>query len=92
MITIAVEECSGLTATVKAAASELLSFWMCSSCLTAGTPAFGPGVALTSGLIPAAAFPALIDGSWGDHGWTVTDGMVPADDPDPAPLEWDRTA
>jgi type VI secretion system protein ImpM len=59
---------------------------------TAGTSAFGPGIALTSGLIPAAAFPALIDGSWGDHGWTVTDGTAQADDPDPAPLEWDRTA
>lgn len=59
---------------------------------TAGTPAFGPGVALTLGLISPPAFPALIDGSWGDHGWMVTDGTVQTDDTDPVPLEWDRKA
>ena len=59
---------------------------------TAGTPVFGSGVALTLGLVPPAAFPALIDGSWGDHGWKVTDGTAQADDANPASLEWDRTA
>ncbi|EWY36535.1 hypothetical protein N825_22540 [Skermanella stibiiresistens SB22] len=59
---------------------------------TAGTTAVASGVAVTLGLIPPAAFPALIDGSWGDHGWMVTDGTALAKDPDPVPLEWDRTA
>lgn len=71
----------------KPASGRAAALWW-----TAGTPAFGSGIALTAGLIPPAAFPALIDGSWGDHGWTVTDGTAQADDPEPAPPEWDRTA
>ncbi|WP_147465045.1 type VI secretion system-associated protein TagF [Teichococcus wenyumeiae] len=51
---------------------------------TTGAPHLAPGVALTQGLVPPAAFAALLDGAWPQHGWSVA---APAR-PDAA--EWDR--
>ncbi|MBO1073694.1 type VI secretion system-associated protein TagF [Roseomonas marmotae] len=53
---------------------------------TAGAPHLAPGVALTHGLVPPAAFAALLDGAWQRHGWSVA---APAA---PEAAEWDRDA